>query len=246
MNLLFLDVETQGLSPTEHAIIEIGCVLWSTSHATVLEQWSTLVYAESNDAQAINKIPVGALREVACDRATGLVPPEVRHAHAELVLDTLKRLVSRADHIIAHRAEFDRGFIEAASPMLRDAKPSWICSKFDIEFPLSKPGDSLVQVAVAHGVPVTEAHRALTDCTLLRRIFERCVELGHDVDAMIGKALLPRALYQAVVSYDDREKAKAAGFAWNATARRWEKRMTHDEAIAGGMTRGFEVREVSP
>lgn len=222
----FLDCETTGLLPTEHKLIEIGIVLWSTTLATVIEQWSTLVHADSNEAESINHIPVAALADA---------------YESKMLLPAMSRLMGRADVVLAHRAEFDRGFVEATWPGLADKRP-WACTKYDVDFPLSKSGDSLVQVAISHGVPVVEAHRALTDCVLLRRIFERCVELGHDVDAMLAKAMRPRALYLAHVSYDDREKAKLAGFGWDGATKRWTKRIAIEDA---GQDLGFKISQVT-
>ena len=73
------------------------------------------------------------------------------------------------------------------------------------------------------------AHRALADCLILARLFERVVELGHDVREMLRRGLEPKATYQAMVSYGDRELAKTAGFTWDGEAKRWTRRLAAED-----------------
>jgi DNA polymerase-3 subunit epsilon len=221
--LLLVDTETTGLDPAIDSIIEVGAVLWSVEHRCVLSAWSDLTCVDHNEAEAINHIPVGAL------------------SHGDVLANTIANLrfyAGRADVIIAHRVEFDRGFLEAAGFKAE----RWCCSKFDIEWPASKLGDSLVMTALAHGVAVTHAHRALTDCMTLAHIFEAVANRGHDVTAMLEKALRPRVLVQALVSYDDREKAKTAGFSWDGATKRWTRRMLPEDVHA----LAFRTVEVRP
>lgn len=84
-------------------------------------------------------------------------------------------------------------------------------------------------LALAYGVPVWEAHRALTDCTYLVQVFQRC----HDLEALLQAALEPRRLVRARVSYDDRQLAKDAGFRWNEQVpRAWSRRLSEREIAA--------------
>jgi DNA polymerase III subunit epsilon len=110
-----------------------------------------------------------------------------------------------------------------------DAIP-WICSMNDIVWPRPTSSRSLAAIALGHGLAVVDVHRALTDCRLLARLFERCVELGHDVRAMLTRALRPKGRYVALVSYDGRELAKAAGFRWSSESRTWEREMASEDA----------------
>lgn len=222
MKLLLTDCETTGLGkfakpPQTDAVIEVGCVLWDTEYRAVVSTWSDLVVHDSNAALAVNKIPVGLLKS---------------GAYREEALTTLRGLAQRADVVVAHRAEFDHEFIgdidrgDLCDPRIIP----WLCSKYHLEWPLSKPGDGLAYVAIAHHVPVTEAHRALSDCLLLARCFERVAELGHNVDAMIRRAMRPRREFEAVVSYDKRELAKSAGFSWNGDHKKWTKSVAIEDA----------------
>lgn len=216
--ILCVDSETSGLDPKADALIEIGAVWWSIEHASVIESWSTLVQHTSNAAEAVNRIPAPLLRR-GMDRGAAL--------------ERLRIYAAMSGVIVAHRAEFDRGFLgELGRP--------WVCSKFDLAWPLGKPGDHLVHLALAHGVAITSAHRALTDCMILARLFERVAEMGHDIRAMLTRAMRPKALFAASVSYDDREKAKSAGFQWQPAEKQWTRRMAVEDAGA----LGFPVRKL--
>lgn len=233
--ILILDTETTGLGrfavpPQEDRIVEIGLVLWSVEHSCIISTWSDLVVGPDNAAEAINHIPAKSL-----GRGTTL----------ESAMMTLVDYAQRADLVIAHRAEFDHAFVgDLDRGDLSDPRIiPWCCSKFDITWPLSKPGDGLAYVAIAHGVPVVATHRALTDCLLLARCFERCAELGHSVPDMLAKALRPRALFEvADKSFDTARNALARenGFSWNAPMKRWERKMAREDVAA----LPFKVREV--
>jgi DNA polymerase-3 subunit epsilon len=211
--LLILDTETSGLDPKAATIVEVGAVLWSIAHGCILATYSDLVQAASNEAEPINRIPAASL------------PLGVPREQA---IGRLGALVLRADAIVAHRAEFDSSFLPELSAR------TWVCSKFDIEWPHSKLGDPLVHVALAHGVPVTGAHRALTDCILLARVFEVVFAQGGaaKVRELLTRAMRPKVLVQALVTYDEREQAKAAGFAWDPPTKRWWRRMPVEEVPA--------------
>ena len=80
-------------------------------------------------------------------------------------------------------------------------------------------------VLIAAGL--VAAHRALTDCIYIAQVFERC----DDLEALLLEALEPRQLYQAQVSYAQRQLAKDAGFRWN-------------EPIKGAWTRRLSQRQL--
>lgn len=210
-NIAIVDTETTGLSPATDRVIEIGVVVWNVALGTTLKCWSTLVQNDSNAAEEVNRIPVGALK----------------HALPfEDAVRTLGMFVEMSDIIVAHRSEFDSSFL----PTVRQ-RP-WVCSKMDLEWPHSKVGDGLVHIALANGVGVTHAHRALTDCLILARLFERVWETnGEDtVQGMLIRGMRPRAVFQAMVPFERKDEAKAAGFSWEPDRKRWVRRMAREDA----------------
>jgi DNA polymerase-3 subunit epsilon len=216
---LILDCETQGLDPAQHRCIEVACILFDLELALPIEAFSTLIQADSNAAEAINCIPVRALVDAS--------PPERAWA-------ILRRFIERADVVLAHRAEFDRGFVP---PELAKLRP-WACTKFHVQWPRGQGGEHLVHLALAHGVGVVHSHRAMTDVDILSRLLTRVHEMGHTLPELLTHAMRPRVRVQALVSYDDREKAKGAGFQWEGATKMWTREVPVDEV--SGL--GFETR----
>lgn len=211
--LLILDTETTGLDPQEHRCIEVGAVLFSVPHRAVLSQLSFLLPCESNDARGINGIDPEATRQ----------PQPWQQA-----LHCFQALVDCADVVLAHNASFDRQwFGHGALPAI--TRP-WLCSMEDLRWPSERglrANPSVRDLALAYGVPVWAAHRALTDCIYLAQVFERCT----DLEALLLAGLEPRRLYRARLSYEERHKAREAGFRWNQPVNgAWSRRLSDREA----------------
>lgn len=212
---LIIDTETTGLTPQTAKLIEFGAVLYSVKNQTTLVQYSTLLPCDQNPLVKVNRISDAALAEI----EPGW--------YADTLVD---RLRASADVIVAHNAEFDRQWLGGAWRDVQTAKP-WLCTMTDFDWPQqNKPGDSLVNLALAHGIGVASSHRALSDCQLIAALFDRMT----DLQAMFMRAMRPKFLYEAQVSYDDREKAKAMGFRWEPekTGKRWVRRMAEEDAFA--------------
>lgn len=216
MKALVIDCETDGLSPQTNRVIEIAIALFDLDHASVIATFAALLEGDSNAAEHINRIPSVLLKH-------GMA--------AEDVWAQVATMIDRADFLLAHNAPFDRSFVVLQIP---DIKVPWCCSMRDISFPHSSNSKSLTAVALAHGVPIIGAHRALTDVDILCRLLSRLKETGTDLVELFETAMKPKApqvLVQAMVSYDDRAAAAQKGFIWKpAPLKRWEKRMTLEEA----------------
>jgi len=213
--ILILDTETTGLSPQQGVCIEVGVVLFDVSSRAVLQQLSFLLPCKANPAEAINGIAAAVTR---------LPQP------TEAALALFAALVEAADAVVAHHAAFDRQwFGHGALPAL---ELSWICTMEDIRWPAEmqlRPNPSLRDLALAHGVPVWAAHRALTDCDYLVHVFQRCAQL----EALLVAAQEPRELYRARLSYAERHQAREAGFRWNdPVTGAWSRRLSQKELEA--------------
>ena len=213
-SLLILDTETSGLDPDVDSCLEVGAILFDVPSRSVLAQQSFLLPVETNAAEAINRIPAAVTR----------LPQPWSEG-----MSWFQNLVAAADVLVAHNAAFDRQwFGRGALPPV--ARP-WLCSMEDIRWPAdrqlrSRP--SVRDLALAYGVPVWAAHRALTDCIYLAEVFARC----DDLEILLQRGLEPRRLMRARVSFDERHQAKEAGFRWN-------------DPIKGAWTRRLSERECS-
>jgi DNA polymerase-3 subunit epsilon len=201
---LIVDLETTGLDPEKDRVIEVGMVVYSIEHQTTLRQFSTLLRSDGNPAESVNRIPASALADAT-------------DAHAE---SYLRGEVGLIDCLVSHRAAFD-------SKWVRDFGKPWLCTMEDFKWPrATRDGQSLVSLALDHGIGVSSAHRALTDCQLIAALFDRM----DDLPAMFSHAMRPKSLFRAMVSYDDRELAKAAGFRWDAVSKEWTRSMAIEDA----------------
>ncbi len=210
--LLILDTETTGLSPAQHQCIEVGAVLFSVPDRSVLSQVSFLVPCQSNAAEAVN----------------GIAPALTQRTQPwQAGLACFEAMVEAADLLLAHNASFDKQWFGLASlPALN--KP-WLCSMEDIRWPQERQlrsTPSVRDLALAYGVPVWAAHRALTDCIYLAQVFERC----EGLEDLLVQAMEPRRLYRARLSYEERHKAREAGFRWNQpVSGAWSRRLSERE-----------------
>jgi DNA polymerase-3 subunit epsilon len=235
MKILIVDTETTGLGPfasppQNDAIIEVGAVLWDSQESAVIAHWSDLIAHPTNAAENVNHISLSLMQQ---------------GRSAASAFSHLRELAARSYLIAAHNAQFDKTFLDLSDC---DLGRPWVCTKNDVVWPGVQAGSSLVYTAVGLGVPVTGAHRALTDCLMLARCFERVSELfaaerAPSVEKMIELARVPKKLYEvADRSYDAARNAlaKAEGFAFHGETKTWRKRML-PEAI---VKLPFAVKEV--
>jgi DNA polymerase-3 subunit epsilon len=213
--LLILDTETTALSPQQGQCIELGAVLFDVASRSVLMQVSFLLPCDHNPAQAVNGIPA-AVSRLSQPWRSGMA--------------CFEAMLAGADAVLAHNAAFDRQWFGTADLPALD-KP-WICSMEDIRWPAERQlraTPSVRDLALAYGVPVWAAHRALTDCIYLVQVFQRCDEL----ETLLQVALEPRRLVRARLSYDERQLAKDAGFRWNEPVpKAWSRRLSEREIAA--------------
>ena len=223
--LLVLDTETTALSRGQGQCIEVGAVLFHVPSRAVLMQVSFLLPCPSNPAEAINGIPAPVSR-LAQPWQVGLV--------------CFEAMVEAADAVVAHNVNFDRQWF-GHGPLPTLSKP-WICSMEDMRWPAERKlraTPSVRDLALAYGIPVWAAHRALTDCIYLIQVFERCT----DLELLLQAALEPRLLYRAQLGYAQRQLAKEAGFRWNEPVRgAWSRRLSEREV--GALS--FAVEPVDP
>jgi DNA polymerase-3 subunit epsilon len=227
MRVLIVDTETTGLNPEAGAVcIEVAAMVYDTKHGPI-ESFASLIRCDHNEAERINRIPVGALVEA----------PE-----AARVWERVQEIWETCEAFVAHRAEFDRKFVTpgmksiSSHPGIDSAV--WICTKVDVDWPGGHRGDHLVHLALAYGLGVASAHRAMTDVDHIARIFTRVAET-NDLEALLRRAMRPKKRFVALVSYDQRGLAKNAGFFWSEARREWYREMPPEDAAA----LSFRVKE---
>lgn len=180
IRLLITDVETTGFSPARDQTIEIGAVLYSVQNRTTLQSWSSLFYAPSNPAAHVNKILQPMLNEM---------------KDVETNYDVFWRMAFSAHALVAHNAEFDRGFIRAFTRgVLVDGRPfpdlPWLCtykSRFQWTGMTKRPvNQKLPSLAAAHDITLGGEHRALFDCNLIEQMFNKTPDLDNQIRRLLG------------------------------------------------------------
>lgn len=215
-HIVLIDVETDGVDPQSSHVIEVAACRYSVVHATPLWFFSTLVRAESNAAEAVNGIPPKALAtaqtfEAACRPLAGVI--------------------SNSDAVAGWNApEFDRLFFPKE---LQDAKP-WIDLMDDVTWPRQSTSRSLVAAALAMGCGVADAHRALSDVTLMARMLTRAAEMGVRLEEMLAHGLRPKGLFEVTDKSFSKERnalAKQQGFRWDEVSKTWRRKMALMDAM---------------
>jgi DNA polymerase III alpha subunit (gram-positive type) len=169
-NLLFLDVETGGLSAADRDIVEIACVLTDPTGMTILAEYvSKVLPTNPVDAQAaaIN----GYDQEKWAAEAVSLNTAMVK------VLELARNAV-----MSCHNSPFDKAFIDAA---LRRCSMRWTGNYHTLDTcALSRP---LLLAGLVDNVKLEtmtkffgidhEAHRALGDVHACRQVYLRLMEI---------------------------------------------------------------------
>jgi DNA polymerase-3 subunit epsilon len=208
-----LDVETTGLNPDTDEVCEVAAILYDYSSKTILQQCSTLLPVKSNLAADINKISVEDTLKI----------KGIEH----YAVETIEIMMESSRYAVAFNSDFDHSFFKISSHLTDKAYLPWSDAAC-IRYPKPSHSRSLVNLCLAHGIPVVSVHRALTDCQLLAQLLGTVDDLAGELE----RCAQPKVLAKALVSYDDREKAKAAGFHWDKPdliRKAWAKRCLPSE-----------------
>lgn len=219
-NVTILDTETDGFKAGQDKTVEVGAILYNIEEAAPLATFSTLIKQPTNKAAEVNGISEPLL--------------QASPAYFAMARAVVSEFIHDSTAILAHGVAFDRGFIQASNLLKTDGscdKP-WVCTLRHVQWPKKSSSKSLTAIALAHGVAVVAAHRAITDCDILARLLTRVSEMGHSLPKLLALAMEPRFLVEALVSYDNRHLAKKAGFEWDQNPdypKKWLREVTELE-----------------
>lgn len=227
--ILILDTETTGLDPKKDRLLETAWARYDERHGLIdCKSWLVRNHTSGpdNPAEHVNGISSGMLG------APGNGTNEFSLRNCVPHLEDIRC-------IVAHEAEFDQKWI----PHIGCGMP-WVCSHHDIEWSRNIGTGSLEKLALAHGIGVMPGHRAIYDVLTLVRVFERVAEMGVDVEALITKAMRPKALIQSIHPFADNDTAKARGFSWDGTRKAWTKRIATEDIAALKLAYPFNIQEI--
>lgn len=142
--------------------------------------------------------------------------------------------------MVAHNAtQFDVPLVQMEFIRQGKAAPDFkvIDTYTDVPYPAKIKNRSLSYLAADHGFLNPWGHRALADTLTLIKILEQ-----YDHRDIEFRAASPTLILEAKVTYDEREKAKEAGFRWNPAQKKWTKSVKQFEVEK--TVYAFEVQQV--
>ena len=229
--VLLLDTVATGQKEKGGEIIEIAAALYSVQYRCVIGQISTLLPLQrpSNLAAKVNQIPVGAALSV------------TSHQY-ETMGQILLSWAADAKYCIVHNAEHERKWLADHWLLAPLCHRTWLCSSYDFVWPRQqRPGMNLVHLALAHGISVTCANRALSACQLIASLLTHA---GDSLPELIARAARPKCRVLAKVHSLAREKVHNAGFKWDAATRVWSRWMAIEDLPS--LCVKYTVIEVDP
>ena len=216
MYVLGIDVETTGLNYESDQIIELGAVVWDTKLNKPVATMNHLI--SINNRQLSDEISA----------ITGITNSELKDfgIEEEKALNELLTLAKKCDYIVAHNGNsFDKLFIDNALNKygLTLNKP-WIDTMFDVPFPSNIIKRKLGYLADEHNCSIAFAHRALFDVLAMLQICSK-----YNWVDIFELQKCPTIKIIALVSYEERDKAKTAGFYFDRETKKWTKKIKESQ-----------------
>lgn len=240
MRLLGIDIETTGLDVEGDEITELGWVLVDTvtKKPLLTESYMLQVAPETEIPELITEL-TGITKEMLDE--FGDPPAEV----FDRLLQVIKK--HEVDYIVAHNGNaFDKPFLYNR---MRDwgfipPEHQWLDTKEDIVYPRTIRNRSLVGLCAEHGFVNPFPHAALFDVMSMMKLLSE-----YNVDTVIERANTPWVVVRAMVSFENKDKAKDKQFFWEKIGDKtypkcWVKKVKEDELEALEKECDFEIVKV--
>ena len=176
MSMIVLDLETTGLDPRLDKIIEIGMIRFDG--AKVLETYQTLINPDRPIPPAITQL-------------THITNPMVTNApHVLDVLDEVSEFVG-SDAIVGHNVTFDLAFLRRYK-ILQKNRSTDTYELASVLLPRAGRY-KLSALAEQFGIDADGKHRALADCTMTMKLYNKLIEKAYSLPFELLSALINTA-----------------------------------------------------
>ena len=215
-----VDVETTGLDPQSHKIIELALRRFRFDANGVITKIDRSHRWLEDPGAPLDK-EIAAL--------TGLTDADLSGQKIEDAAAT--KLLKSAAVIIAHHADFDRKFVERRLP---DAKGlAWACSCHEIDWQAAGfHGVGLGWLLAQAGYFFNGSHRAGADVDAVIALLR--LKLGRGGTALrelIATASTPGWSVRAVgAHFDVKDRLKSRGYQWHEPTRSWRREVKDRDA----------------
>jgi DNA polymerase III subunit epsilon len=170
-----IDVETSGLDPRRHRVLQIAVVLVDR-HGRVHDRWASYVRPRWGRLSRLGPVHIH-----------GIAHRDLRGAPRPTeVIDEVARRIDGAI-LTAHNLEFDRAFLDAAAGRARRALPAvrQLCTlqmsrRLD---PEREMRHRLIDICTRHGIDLTRPHDALADADATALIIPHLLA-AHGVETL--------------------------------------------------------------
>ncbi len=216
-----IDVETSGLDFRSEEIIEVGLRLY------YFESSCGKIRAYGESYSALQEIDRPLNPEIV--RLTGIMDEDLKGQAIDW--EQVDSLLSQADIVVAHNANFDRPFVEKYSEVAKRAP--WGCSLDQVDwsswgFPVRK----LEVLSLYHGFFI-RAHRALADVEALMHLLQFLCpdnESNTYFNCLLVAARKPLIRVVAANSpFESKDLLKHRGYYWEPKAKYWHRKIFKED-----------------
>lgn len=218
-----VDLETSGLDPEQHKIIELALMLaWVDEAGHVIAHCGPVSWLEDPGEPLDPRITL----------ITGLA---AQHLAGKRINDpVVEGMLSRADCLVAHNTRFEVSWLERRYPRLKGW--AWGCSMADIDWLMAGcDGRAQQSLLAQHGL-FSDAHRAGADVwSLFLLLNQRRREVGPGparthLQRLLETVRTPTTLVEARgAPIGKKDLLKARGYRWNPGERVWAKELPDEE-----------------
>lgn len=248
MRILGLDLETTGIDTKTARITEIGVAIWDSEEKRPLTTVGMFLFDEAMKDHFTTE--TGDMMK----RLSGITPPMLAEfgVPPKATLEWLDSYCERhtIEYICGHNIEsFDRPLLLAE--LERHSVPGrylrglpCIDTRHDLPFLVEPDSRKLKHLALDAGFINPFSHRAVFDVLTTLKILAQ-----YDIQEVLDYKAIPTVTVRAVVSYDNKELAKARRYQWQNIGDRvykgwWVKSLKADKLEAEQKEAGFQVIQI--